>query len=691
MNAFILAAAEQSHDFPLLQDLAIILSVAGLVTLLCHWLKQPVVLGYLIAGVIVGPFTPPFNLVTDIKSIQHFQELGVIMLMFALGLHFSLRKLAKVGAAALIAAGMEIVIMVAAGYGLGLAFGWSPLDSLFLGAILSISSTTIIIKAFQELRLTKAPFAHVVFGILIVEDILGIGMLALLSGILSKGSLQAGDVFLTLGKLALFLTVILVAGLICVPPLIRSVNRFKSPEMLLVVVLALCFGVSLVALKLGYSVALGAFLIGAIVAETREHAKIEILIEPVRDMFAAVFFVAIGMLIDPKVLRDYAIPITIITAVTVVGKVFACGLGAFVAGNDRKVSLRIGMSLAQIGEFSFIIAALVKAKSPFLYPIAVAVSAITTLLTPYLIRSSDSVVGIMERMLPRSVTSHVDVYTQWVARLSRPASTTPQIRKIFIRWGIQLALNFALLTALLVITAWVGKLDAVAQYKLPAWTGGPKAVVWLAGTFLALPLLIAMLRKLRAVAMAVGELSVSKAAAKEKAAPLRAIIANTILSVGIFLLLIWSLALTSAILPPWPVLVTLLLIICGLGALMWGSFVKVYARAQIQLHEAFADHPPLAAEIDAIPVLRGAQLRAIVLAAGAPAEGKLIREVAIRSATGASIVAIERGAEPLLNPGPDEELRAGDQVYLLGLPEQVARAESIFGGKPSESPKSAAH
>jgi CPA2 family monovalent cation:H+ antiporter-2 len=677
---FILAAAEVPTT--LLRDLAIILAVAGMVTLLCHWLRQPVVLGYLIAGVIVGPNTPPFPLVKDIHTVELLSELGMILLMFALGLHFSLRKLAQVGVTALIAAGMEILIMVLAGYGLGRAFGWAALDSLFLGAILAVSSTTIIIKAFQELRLTKASFANVVFGILIVEDILGIGMLALLSGIVAHGTLNAGDVLLTLGKLAIFLTVTLIVGLLTVPPLIRHVDRFKSPEMLLIVVLALCFGVSLVALSLGYSVALGAFLIGAIVAETREHAKIAILVEPVRDMFAAVFFVAIGMLIDPRILGTYAIPILWITLVVVVGKVFACGLGAFVAGNDRKTSLRIGMSLAQIGEFSFIIAALVRVKSPFLYPIAVAVSALTTLLTPYLIRASDPFVGVIERIAPRRLTSHMDLYTQWVAGLGRASGSTPQIRKLFLRWSIQLALNFALLTALLIATAWVGTLEVVRDYQLPSWTGGSQAVVWLSGTFLALPLLIAMLRKMRAVAMAIGELSVSTATAKERAPALRALIANTLLSVGVFLLLLWSLALTSAILPPWPVLATLLVIIFGLGAIMWRSFVKVYAKAQIQLYAALAEHPPSPAEGPAIPMLRGAQLQAVLLPAGSPAAGKLIREIAIRSATGASIVAIARGEEPIINPGPDEELRAGDQVYLLGSLEQVGKAgDMLASGK----------
>ncbi len=304
--------------------------------------------------------------------------MGIILLMFSLGLEFSLGKLKRVGATAFIAAALEIVLMLGIGYQIGRWFGWSQMDSVFLGAMLSISSTTIIVKALAELGKSKERFAELIFGILIVEDILAIAIIALLSGIAMTGSLQIGEVVGTVSRLGIFLVVTLVLGLLFVPRLIGYVARFKSNEMLLITVLGLCFGFSLLAVKLHYSVALGAFIIGAVIAEAREVKKIEHLTEPVRDMFSAIFFVAIGMLIDPALLAQYWLPIAVITVVVVVGKVLTCSFGTFVAGNDTRTSLRVGMGLAQIGEFSFIIAALglnLGVTSKFLYPIAVTVSA----------------------------------------------------------------------------------------------------------------------------------------------------------------------------------------------------------------------------------------------------------------------------------------------------------------------------
>src|ERR1043165_1158947 len=311
------------HGVAFLQDLAVVMIVAGLVTILFHRLKQPVVLGYIVAGVIIGPHTPPFPLIHDQDTINTLAELGVVFLMFSLGLEFSLRKLKKVGVTALIAALLEILLMVWVGYEVGQFFGWSKMDSIFLGAILSISSTTIIVKALNDLGKSKEQFAELIFGILIIEDILGIAMIALLSGIAMTGALSVGAIGVTLGKLSIFLIVVLVIGLITVPRLIGYVSKFKSNEMLLITVLGFCFGVSLLAAKLGYSIALGAFVIGAVIAEAREIHRIETLIEPVRDMFSAVFFTAIGLLIDPKMLMTHWGPVIAITAAVILCKVIA--------------------------------------------------------------------------------------------------------------------------------------------------------------------------------------------------------------------------------------------------------------------------------------------------------------------------------------------------------------------------------
>src|SRR5262245_39166991 len=292
------------HAITFLQDLAAVMIVAGLVTVIFHRFKQPVVLGYIIAGAIIGPHTPPFPLIKDEETINTLAELGVVLLMFSLGLEFSLRKLKRVGGTALIASSVEIVLMLGVGYHIGRFFGWTTMDGIFLGAMISISSTTIIIKALAELGKSKEKFAELIFGILIVEDILAIVMIAVLSGIAMTGSLRIADVGMAMGKLGIFLATAVVAGLIAVPRLLSYVTRFKSNEMLLITVLGLCFGSALLAVKLGYSVALGAFIMGAVIAEAREIGRVETLIEPIRDMFSAIFFVSIGLLIDPKMLAQ---------------------------------------------------------------------------------------------------------------------------------------------------------------------------------------------------------------------------------------------------------------------------------------------------------------------------------------------------------------------------------------------------
>src|SRR5688572_16387381 len=444
-----------------IQDLAIVMIVAGVVTIVFHLLRQPVVLGYILAGVIIGPHTPPFPLIplAHKPSIDAMSELGVIFLMFSLGLHFSLRQLVRVGPTAVLGATLEIIVMALVGYWIGRLFGWGTMDSIFLGATLSMSSTTIIIKALGELGMMKQRFAELIFGILIVEDILAMAMLALLSGIAATGTMHAGAVVRELAELGIFLTVLLVVGLLLVPPLLRKVARFKSDEMLLITVLGLRFGVSLLAAWLEYSVALGAFIIGAIMAEAREAGKIELLVGPLRDMFSAVFFVSIGMLIDPHLLVEHWLPILVITAAVVIVKVPTSGGGAFLAGNDLRTSMRAGMGLAQIGEFSFIILQLgLTLKDPsgrpvtseFLYPIVVSVSAVTTLLTPYLIKSSDRFTAMVERAAPNALLGFLETYHRWVSGLRESARGGNQVRKLLRKWALQIGLNMALVSGILI-------------------------------------------------------------------------------------------------------------------------------------------------------------------------------------------------------------------------------------------------
>jgi len=673
-------------DHSLLQDLAIAMIVAGVATIVFRQLRQPVVLGYILAGVIIGPHTPGSFIASE-KNIESLSELGIVFLMFALGLEFSFRKLQKVGAAAFIAAAMEILLMILVGYELGRAFGWKQMDSIFLGAILAISSTTIIIKALEGLGKKKEGFASLIIGILIVEDILAIVMLALLSGFARTGQVEAREVGMTVLELSSFLGVLLIAGLILVPRLLNYVARFKSDEMLLVTVVGLCFGVSYVTVLLGYSVALGAFLIGAIIAESRQILRIEALMHPVRDLFSALFFVSIGLLIDPKVIVQYIVPILIITVVVVVGKVVSCSLGCFVSGSDRRTSLQVGMSLAQIGEFSFIIASLgltLGVTSDFLYPIAVAVSALTTLLTPYLIQGSDGAIAWFDRVAPPPLLRGMEAYSQWVGGLARQGADNLE-RKILGKLYAQIGVNMLLVTGIFIAAVFLRQQAAAWWPKFPGGSEGIKAACWLAALLLSFPSLVAVWRKLEVGAMLISEMSVSAEKAGSRAPAIRAVISTVIVVFSTAVLLLVLLLLSSAILPSRNILLLALLIAIVSGFFLYRASVKLYARGQAALHETFAQpadpdpHASLPEQGPALPSsLRQAKLETVIVRPESSSIGKMIAELQLRSLTGASIVGIERHGGSVINPGPNEEIEAGDHITLIGMPDQLAAARSLL-------------
>ncbi len=584
------------HAIGFIQDLAVIMAIAGVVTVLFHRLKQPVVLGYIVAGVIIGPYTPPFQLIHDEATIQTLGELGVVFLMFSLGLEFSLKKLFKVGATAFVAAASEIVLMIWIGYEIGQWFGWNAMDSLFLGAMLAISSTTIIVKALSELGMKGEGFAQLIFGILIVEDILAIAMLVLLSGIAQTGSVSAGVAFVTLGQLMLFMTVSLVVGILIVPRALDYVARAKSDEMLLVTVLGFCFGFCLLVVKLDYSIALGAFLIGAIMAEARSLHRIEKLIAPVRDMFSAIFFVTIGLLLNPAVLVDYAWPIAVITVAVVAGKIVSCGLGTFLAGRDGRTSMRVGMSVAQIGEFSFIIASLglsLKVTSSFLYPIAVAVSALTTLFTPYLIKAADPITLRLARSMPAPVANTFGLYSQWLASLS-PDTGGPTLFTMTRRIVVQIAVNLALVAAIFLAASYTAPLATEYLSRWLPTNDAQRVALWSVALLVSMPFLVAVYRKLGSLALMLAEVSVQPAKAGRFTRALRSAISGLIPIVAMFGVFLLVAALSGAILPPFGLMIAVLLCAALLLTVLWRWCVKIHATMQIALRETFEeprDHP----------------------------------------------------------------------------------------------------
>ncbi|MCL1886979.1 MAG: cation:proton antiporter [Betaproteobacteria bacterium] len=571
-----------------IQALAVIMLIAGIVTVLFHRLKQPVVLGYIVAGILIGPHTLPFELIKDEHTIKILAELGVIFLMFSLGLEFSLKKLVKVGATAFIAASLEIALMIWLGYQIGLWLGWNNnLDALFLGAILAISSTTIIIKALNDLKMKNERFAQLIFGILIVEDILGIGLIALLSGIAISGTVSSGDVFATVGKLTLFMVVVLVLGILLVPRILAYVARSNSDEILLITVLGLCFGFCLLVIKLEYSMVLGAFLIGAIMAESKELSKIERLIEPMRDMFSAIFFVAIGLLLDPRIMLEYAFPIIIISIVVIAGKVFSCVLGSMIAGNDGRTSLKVGMGLAQIGEFSFIIAALgmsYKVVSDFLYPIAVAVSAITTLTTPYLIRAADPLARILGKLTPAPLARMVELYQEWL-HLLQPQGSNAVLAGMIRRIIIQISINMAIVIAIFLCSPYLANLMGPWLEDWIENVDYQKSIIWGTTVLLSLPFLIAAFRKFKALSMLLAEMSVKESVAGRYTQRVRRIISEIIPLLFITATMFMLAMLSANILPKGQALLLVIAAIIVIMIVLRRWFVRIHSRLQIALYE----------------------------------------------------------------------------------------------------------
>ena len=402
------------HLPKLIEDLALILMTAAFITLIFKKIRQPLVLGYIIAGFLVGPHLSITPTVADHDNIETLAEIGVIFLLFSLGLEFSFKKLLRVGGSASVTAFVEIIFITLAGYFAGIWMGWSTMDSLFLGGMLASSSTTIIIRAFDELGVKTKQYARIVFGVLVVEDIVVILLMVILSTVAVTQQFEGVELLKTVLKLLFFLTLWFIMGIFLLPTFLKRAKRLLDEETLLILAIGLCLGMVVLATQVGFSAELGAFIMGSILAETTSAEKVEHVIKPVKDLFGAVFFVSVGMLIDPQAIVEYKWPVIIVTILTLFGKFFSTTLGAILSGQPLKQSIQVGMSMAQIGEFAFIVATLglsLGVISDFLFPVAVGASAITTFTTPYLIRASEPFYRIIERVLPNRVIAAINNYS----------------------------------------------------------------------------------------------------------------------------------------------------------------------------------------------------------------------------------------------------------------------------------------
>jgi CPA2 family monovalent cation:H+ antiporter-2 len=636
---------------PLIYDLAIMLGLAGIVLVIFQRIHQPVVLGYLVAGVIIGPHTPPHALVNDIANIQILSELGVIFLMFSLGLEFSFQKLTRVGFSATVTGLIEVILMVILGYSAGKMLGWSHYDSLFLGAALAISSTTIIIKAIDELGLKTKRFAELIFGVLIVEDLLAILLLVALSTVVITNSVFSMNMLSASVKLFLVVGGWFIVGYFIVPTLFRRMANYISQETLTVISVALCLFLVCVAAHFHYSTALGAFIMGSILAETVMVHRIEELIRPIRDIFAAVFFISVGMLIDPAIIIAEWKVVLFVSLLTIFGKLTITSLGAFFTGQSINTSVRVGFGMAQVGEFSFIIVALgasLKVTSDTLYPVIVAVSGITTFTTPYLIRFSGTFTKWLEKNMPDKTKYILDSYSAWVYRIL----TSSQENSLFGRVAVRLLINGIIVAIIFTL---------VDQFIFPRLLETPMSkwqinvVSMLIALGLASPFIWGMLFSVRAVSWSSS-------------------LKSSLTSVNF---IVWLATLTELMVLSMLFFKTWLTVLffVGVGLVFFSLYYRQLEKSYRWFEQQLVRNIRKQESSDKTRYHELApwdtHLVEIEVGTHSALVGKMLSELEIREKYGVNIVAVSHGDHVVPAPRGQERIYAGDQLIVLGDDDQI--------------------
>jgi CPA2 family monovalent cation:H+ antiporter-2 len=675
------------HLPKLIEDLALILVTGGITTLIFKFIKQPLVLGYIIAGFLVGPHLSLTPTVADTENVETLAEIGVIFLLFSLGLEFSFKKLMRVGGAASITAFVEIIFITISGYGVGKWMGWSTMDSLFLGGMLASSSTTIIIRAFEELGVKTKQYAKIVFGVLVVEDIVVILLMVLLSTIAVGQEFEGFELLMTVAKLLFFLALWFITGIFLLPTLLKKASKLLDDETLLVLSIGLCLAMVILATQVGFSAELGAFIMGSIMAETTYAEKIEHTIKPVRDLFGAVFFVSVGMLIDPALIAEYRWEVLVVTLLTVFGKFFSTTAGALLSGQPMKQSVQVGMSMAQIGEFAFIVATLglsLGVISNFLFPVAVGASAITTFTTPYMIKSSDSLHRFLIKVLPAS----------WIEHLNRYASSTQSIRtesnwRITLRsYAMIAATNGILIIAILMLSSRFLH-PLLASYISNGTAVSVAYVVISLG--IAAPFIVAFAIK-KPNKKAYKHLWLDS---KYNRGPLVILEAVRILIV-IFIVWFWISEVFSTA-------TTLLMALPAIGVVYFVFFKRIQAFYQ-RLEGSFLTnlnsremaaagegriapevwHRNVALQTDLS--LWSAHIVDLVVPQHAPYVGQTLQELAWRENYGVNVAYIKRGDKLIHGPNHSQRVLPFDHLGIIATDDQIQTFKSVFDAPAETAP-----
>ncbi len=654
------------HLPALIIDLALILGAAAVVTLLFKKLKQPVVLGYIIAGLFISPNIKFFPTINDIGSIRIWADIGVIFLLFGLGLEFSFKKLIKIGGVAVITAFTEIGLTMFVGYGVGRLLGWNTINSLFLGGILAIASTTIIIRAFDELGVKNQKFAGIVTGVLIIEDLAAVLLMVLLSTVAVSRTFEGVEMIMSVLKLAFFLVLWFVSGIFFLPTFLKKIRSLVNEETLLIVSLALCFMMVVLAAYAGFSPALGAFIMGSILAETTKAEKIEHLTKSVKNLFGAIFFVSVGMLIDLHMLVLHALPIFLATLVLLFGKPLFVTLGALASGQPLKIAIQSGMSLSQIGEFSFIIATLgvtLNVTSDFLYPVAVAVSVITTFTTPYMIRFSDPVYNRINGILPEKWKKSLSAYSVGAQNITEISDWNKVLRFYFIN---VIVFSVIILTIILFSTQFLSPLFSALKW-------GQLITVFVTLVILS-PFLWALSFR-RTQRQAYANVWIKPLLR----GPLIALLLSRILLAFFFIGFLFDRLFSPGI---------ALIGVSGASVILaiFSKRIKsFYGKIEMQFLTNFNERDLQALELNPILTPWDTHISTFELNAQSPFIGKSLFESQIREEFGVNIAVIERGDYVINVPNRHEILYPFDTLSVIGTDEQLKIFEEYLESKATET------
>lgn len=665
-----------AHLPGLIYDLALILLVGSLAALLFKAIKQPLVLGYIIAGFLVSQHFNFLPDVSDPENVKTLAELGVIFLLFSLGLEFSFKKLVRVGPTASITAVVEILLIGVAGFVVAKMLGWNDMDSLFLGGMLASSSTTIILRAFDELGLKTKQFARVVFGVLVVEDIIVILLMVLLSTIAVTRHFEGTEILFTVLKLGFFLVLWFLIGIYLLPTFFKKMGKWLDEETTLLLAIGLCLGMVIVATKVGFSAELGAFVMGSLIAETTKAEKIEHITKPIKELFGTIFFVSVGMMINPQAMAQYAWPIIAITLLVIVGKFLFSAIGVLLSGQPLKQAVQVGLSMAQIGEFAFIVATLglsLGVISDFLFPIAVGVSAITTFTTPYLIKSANPLYNFIERTLPQSWLDKLEAYSSNTAK----STADPQWKVILMAHVKLIILNSIILIAILLCFIYFVK-PFMLSYFGDTLLGSTLTV--LSAMLASSPFLWAMLAQKPA------EGGLEWHNESQKAPLVGVLIARVglvILMIGVFIdrLVSSQIALWTVV----PLVVISLFIFSKKFSVLYQSIEKRFFHNlhERERHEKMQQAPPVSSHPGTAALQKhleawDAHIAELETNPLAKYVGKKIRELGWREKYGINIVYIKRADFVIQLPDAERRILPYDKIGIVATDEQIEKFKPEF-------------